>query len=89
MAKLFFTPQLARFTVAPELETTATSLRAALEAAFSLNPALRSYILDEQGDVRQHVVIFVDGCRLHDRKNLNQSLTQHSSIHVLQALSGG
>jgi sulfur-carrier protein len=89
MAKLFFTQQLARFTVAPELETSATNLRAALEAAFSLNPALRSYILDEQDDVRQHVVIFVDGCRLHDHKNLTQSITQHSSIHVLQALSGG
>ena len=41
MARLFFTQQLARFTALPQVETGATCLRAGLDAAFTVNPALR------------------------------------------------
>jgi sulfur carrier protein ThiS len=89
VAKLVFTQQLTRFTATPEIDTTATTLRAALEEAFALNPMLRSYILDEQAYLRQHVVIFIDGQRVHDRQGLRDAISVDSSIHVLQALSGG
>jgi sulfur-carrier protein len=54
IAKLTFTQQLTRFTEASEVETSATMLRAGLDAAFQLNPRLRSYVLDEQGHLRKH-----------------------------------
>jgi sulfur-carrier protein len=89
MATLTFTQQLRRFTEAPEITTSASVLREALEQAFRLNPQLRGYILDEQGHLRQHVAIFIDGRRVHDRFRLDDPITANSSIHVLQALSGG
>ena len=89
MAKLVFTQQLTRFTAIPEIDTTASTLRAALEEAFALNPLLRAYILDEQAHLRQHVVIFIDGQRVRDRQGLHDAILVDSSIHVLQALSGG
>jgi sulfur-carrier protein len=89
MPKLVFTQQLRRFTELPEVETQATVLRTALEDAFACNPRLRGYILDEQGHLRQNVVIFIDGQRVRDRTKLDDPLTIDSSIHVLQALSGG
>jgi hypothetical protein len=89
MAKLIFTQQLCRFTEVPEVTTSATSLRDALEAAFVLNPRLREYVLDEQGHLRFHVVIFIDGIRMSDRVSLNDAIQVDSKIHVLQALSGG
>jgi sulfur-carrier protein len=89
MASLVFTQQLRRFTEVPEIDTAAVTLRAALEAAFELNPQLRGYILDEQGHLRQHVVIFIDSRRVTDRVSLNDALSPNSSIHVLQALTGG
>lgn len=89
MAKLFFTQQLRRFTEVPEVETAATDLRAALEDAYRINPQLRSYIQDEQGHLRKHVVVFIDGMRVHDREQLNDAISTSSQIHVLQALSGG
>ena len=89
MAKLVFTQQLRRLTEVPEIETGAAVLRDALEAAFALNPRLRGYILDEQGHLRQHVVIFVDGRRVRDRAALGDALPANASVHVLQALSGG
>jgi hypothetical protein len=89
MAKLVFTQQLRRFTDVPEVETAAADLRAALEYAYRLNPLLRGYIQDEQGHLRQHVVVFIDGKRLHDREQLNDAISANSMVYVLQALSGG
>ena len=89
IAKLIFTQQLSRFTEAPEVFSQATTLRAALEAAFQLNPRLRGYVLDEQGHLRQHVVIFIDGVRVKDRVLLDLALANDSLVHILQALSGG
>jgi hypothetical protein len=89
MAKLVFTQQLRRFTEVPEVETAATDLRAALEDAYRINPRLRGYIQDEQGHLRKHVVVFIDGKRLHDRVQLNDAISANSMVYVLQALSGG
>jgi molybdopterin synthase sulfur carrier subunit len=89
MPKIVFTQQLLRFTELPEIDTSAAMLRDALEAAFAVNPRLRGYILDEQGHLRRHVVIFIDGHRVSDHVGLNNPLAADSSIHVLQALSGG
>ena len=89
MATLVFTQQLRRFTEVPEVDTPALVLRDALDAAFAANPRLRGYILDEQGHLRQHVVIFIDGQRVRDRIRLDDPLTPDSEIHILQALSGG
>jgi molybdopterin synthase sulfur carrier subunit len=89
MAKIVFTQQLRRFTELPEIDTSAGTLRNALEAAFAVNAQLRGYILDEQGHLRPNVVIFIDGNRVSDRVSLNNPLAADSSIHVLQALSGG
>jgi hypothetical protein len=89
MARLFFTQQLARFTALPQVETAATRLRAGLESAFDANPRLRGYVLDEQGHLRENVVIFIDGRRSTDRAGLDDPLAPDSMVYILQALSGG
>ena len=89
MARIVFTPQLRRFTATPEVDAPVGTLRAALEAAFDLNPRLRGYVLDDQGHLRANVVVFVDGRRSLDRVRLDDALQPDSRIHVLQALSGG
>lgn len=89
MAKIVFTQQLRRFTEVPEIDTAASTLHDALDAAFTINPRLRGYVLDEQGHLRRHVVIFIDGHRVRDHIALDDALAPDSSIHVLQALSGG
>jgi molybdopterin synthase sulfur carrier subunit len=89
MATLVFTQQLRRFTEVPEVDTPALVLRDALDTAFAANPRLRGYILDEQGHLRPHVVIFIDGQRMRDRVRLDDALRPDSEVHILQALSGG
>ena len=89
MARIVFTQQLRRFTEAPEIDTPASTLRAALDDAFAANARLRGYILDEQGHLRKNIAVFIDGQRIRDRVSLNDPLAPGSSVHVLQALSGG
>jgi hypothetical protein len=89
MASVYFTQQLARFTPVPQVETAADRLRAGLDSAFAVNPLLRGYVLDEQGRLRENVVIFIDGKRCADRARLDDPLQPDSKVYVLQALSGG
>ena len=89
MARIVFTPQLRRFIATPEVQTDAATLRGALEAAFTCNPQLRGYVLDDQGHLRANVVVFIDGRRCTERMTLAEALTPASTVHVLQALSGG
>lgn len=89
MATIEFTPQLRRFTETPSVETGATTLRAALEDAFAINPRLRGYVLDDQAHLRANVVVFIDGVRCTERERLADAVGAASRIHVMQALSGG
>ena len=52
-----------------------------------LLPALTG--LDDQGQVRRHVAIFVDGERIDDRRHLSDRVGADSEVYVVQALSGG
>lgn len=89
MAHLIFTQQLGRFMAVPQVETDAADLRGALDACFADHPRLRGYVLDEQGHLRENVVIFIDGQRARDPGRLDDELTPQSRVHILQALSGG
>jgi hypothetical protein len=70
VARIVFTQQLRRFTETPEVTAPVATLRAALDAAFALNPRLRGYVLDEQGHMRGNVVAFIDGRRCMNRVKL-------------------
>lgn len=71
------------------VEVDGATLGAALDAYFSVVPRARSYVLDEQGRLRRHVAVFVDGELLMDKTNLKLPVTPHTEIYVMQALSGG
>lgn len=71
------------------LQVSASTVGAALDAVFVQHPNLRGYVLDEQGTVRHHVAVFVDGEAIRDKRVLSQPLTDQSEVYVMQALSGG
>ena len=52
-------------------------------------PGVKSYLLDEHGQLRKHVNIFIDGNMINDRTKLNDAFTTGSEIYIIQALSGG
>ena len=89
MATITYTSALRRFLPAPSVTVAGGTVREALDAAFAGSPPLRGYILDDQGAVRRHVAIYVNGRALLDRVHLSDPLGPEDEIYVLQALSGG
>jgi len=83
--RVVFTSNLQRYVECSEREVEASTVRGALEAVFTSSPALRDYVLDEQGHVRKHIHIYVDG----HRRALTDPVSADSEICVMQALSGG
>jgi hypothetical protein len=89
MARVIFNSNLRRHVSAPSVDTSAATVREALESVFDNNPRLRSYILDDQSRVRHHVVVFVAGQRIKDPITLSDTVGPDDEIYVMQALSGG
>jgi sulfur-carrier protein len=89
MARIVFTPNIQRHVVCPDTEAAGGSVREVLDNVFAANPQARSYVLDDQAALRKHMTVFVDGQAVCDRVRLSDPVTASSTIHVLQALSGG
>jgi sulfur-carrier protein len=89
MARVVFTPNLRRHLACPAADVPGDTVRAVLDAVFATNPRLRGYVLDDQGRMRQHVVVFVDGTQVRDRLRLADAVPESGEVAVLQALSGG
>lgn len=59
-----------------------------LDALFARHPALRGYVVDEHGRLRHHVVAFVGGAAVAD-KRLDRAVPPDADVYLFQALSGG
>ena len=89
MPRVQFTDNIQRHVECPAADAQGDTVRDVLETYFQLNPAARSYVLDDQAALRRHMVIFVDGRQISDRIGLTDSVPQDGTVEVIQALSGG
>ncbi len=89
MVTVTFTPNIQRHVACPPAGVEGDTVRQALDAVFRENPRARAYVLDDQGAVRPHMVVFVDGRQLRDRRQLSDPVPRDGEIYVAQALSGG
>ena len=89
MPTVSFTNNLKRHLACPQVTASGDTVRQVLNGVIRQNPNLEGYILDDQGRLRQHMNIFVDGVMIQDRDQLSDAVTPNSELYVLQALSGG
>lgn len=89
MPRVVFTPNLQRHVACPPVDVPGTTVREVLERAFAANPAARGYVLDDQGELRHHMVVFVNGQQVEDRSGLSDAVPDGGEVYVMQALSGG
>ncbi len=89
MAKVVFTPNLQRHIDCPMKQADGETVRAVLNVVFAGNPKLRTYILDDQDRVRQHVHIYINNERIQDTVTLGDRIGAGDELFVFQALSGG
>ena len=90
MPQVQFTPQLNRFiAVPPPQDCPGDTVAQVLHYVFESNPELKGYIVDDQGNLRQHVAVFLNGDLIKDRKRMSDQVSDSADIFVMQALSGG
>ena len=90
MPEIHFTQALKRFF--PNLEpvqSEKSSIPDILEELEQKYPGITGYILDDQGHLRKHVNIFIDGRMISDRMGLSDEIDEHTEVYIMQALSGG
>ena len=71
-----------------ELSSEAT-LAELLDRAFEPWPILASRVRDERGEIRRHVNVFVDGEDAKRAGGVQTPVTPTSTVHVINAVSGG
>lgn len=89
MPTVTFTQNIQRHVACPPTRVDGGTVREALSQVFATNERARGYVLDEHGELRDHMVIFVDGHQVRDRVGLSDEVTPEAEIYVMQALSGG
>lgn len=89
MAALVFGPHLRQHVGPVPNSVPGSTLGEVLAAAFAAAPTARGYVLDNQGAVRKHVALFIDGNLVLDRQQLSDPVAANAQVLVMQALSGG
>ncbi len=89
MPRVRFTRNIQRHVECLDADSEGESVGAVLSAYFATNPRARGYILDDQGSLRRHIAVFVDGRPVIDRSGLSDAVSHSGTVDVMQALSGG
>jgi molybdopterin converting factor small subunit len=84
--KVLIPTPLRSYTNAREVEASGATLAELLAGLDSRYPGLRFRIVDEQGNIRQHVRIFVNSDQVFDTAC---PLRPADAVYIVQALSGG
>jgi len=89
MVTVSFTQNIQRHVSCPTCRAPAGTVADVLNAAFATNQAARGYVLDDRGELRRHMNIFVNGEPVRDRAGLSDAVPDGAEVYVMQALSGG
>lgn len=72
-----------------DIDASPANVREALQFLCSLHPGIRDRLLTEQGEVREHVNLFVGNEELRYLNGLATLLADRAEITIMQAVSGG
>ncbi len=72
-----------------ELQNPAATVEDAFDELWQLHPGLRDRVLNERGQLRQHVNVFLDNENIRRKDQLLTALPETTEITILPAVSGG
>jgi len=68
-----------------EVEVSGTTLGEVLVALQELHPRLTGWVLDERGEIREHVNVFLNG----ERGDVSRPVSDRDRVQIIQNISGG
>jgi len=72
-----------------KIDTAPRTVADALTALWTLYPGLRDRLINEQGQVRQHINIFIGSENIRYTGGLSGPIQDSSEISIVPAVSGG
>ena len=60
-----------------------------LESLEKEYPGIKAYLVDDQGQLRQHVNIFIGDELIEDKEQLSDQVNDQDELYIGQAVSGG
>lgn len=72
-----------------DVKTSGDTLHEALQSLFTAHPGIRDRVLTEQGEIRQHVNVFIGNTEVRLMSGLATRLVDGAEISILPAISGG
>ncbi|PTY36216.1 hypothetical protein BGP77_02585 [Saccharospirillum sp. MSK14-1] len=89
MVTVSFTENLQKHLRCDAVTVKPGTLDEVLAQVFEDYPSLAGYVLDDQGELRKHVMLAIDQQLVQGALPRGQRLDQGSRLHIMQALSGG
>lgn len=90
MAKIKFTSALKRFfPTLTEVEAEGDTVRDVLDNIEKIYPGISNYLIQDDGTLRKHVNIFIEGNMIENREILSDTVKHGDELLIIQALSGG
>jgi hypothetical protein len=89
LASIAFTAHLKAVGPTRPLACDGATLAEMLDVVAARYPRLKDYVLDDQGRLRKHIAIFIDGALVPRDTALHRPLPEAAEVYVFQALSGG
>ncbi len=72
-----------------EVEVEARTLREVVEKLAEVNPEIKSRLLDENGDVRRFINIYINNEDIRFLKGLDTELKDGDEVSIIPAIAGG
>ena len=72
-----------------QLKSSPVDVRGALNELWQLHVGLRDRVVTEQGQLRQHVNIFLNGENVRRKELLDTAVSENGEITILPSVSGG
>lgn len=88
MIDVQLTANLQKYYPKARFQTQAKDVLDLLRQMDAVEPRFSHYILEDDGKVRKHVNIFIDG-ELLPKSDTRRPLQPTCKVHIMQALSGG
>lgn len=90
MARIRFTSALTRFFPnLTEMEIHGNTVKEALLNVEKKYPGILNYLMEDNGQLRKHVNIFVGDELIKDRQTMKDEVSPKDELLIFQALSGG
>ena len=89
MPRIAFSPNILSHVTIEVSKVSGESVIEVLESVFAVHPRLRGYLFDDDGSVRKHIAMIVNGEPIQDRTHLTDPMSPDDELFIMQALSGG